>query len=260
MSAEQITQDSGYGYQEDNVGAKPRMSFGLNAGNCFLTKFEWTENGGKDGAKLEALEILFNINGQEKRYKKFPISKAFAKDENGNKIEVTDPSHPAMQQAKRDLSSVLSHILGCFATQKEIRDALTSQPIQSFKHYCHILSTLLPEGFEQTPLDMFGQYQWSISGESKVTYVEIPKNMKHGRWLSAEVKPVGGEWIKQQKTNADSSEVALRYVDVEGSVHPFQRNGWYMSSNFSFQQKEEAQSSQAGASMNEGSRSSDDNW
>lgn len=227
----------GYGYEE-HVAKESSFVFGLNAGNVRLTKFAHTMNGGKDGAEKEALDIMFTIDGNEKGYRKFPIIKAFGRDENGNQIDIIDPEHPAFKQAQRDLSSVLIHIVGCFVDKTKVQNAL-NRPIASFKEFSEILAGLLPVNFAETPLDGFGQYQWQIGGEAKVTYLEFPKNMKHGRWLEAAHVPKD-KWEKQQKTNASTSEIALRYVDADGNKHPFARNGWYMESNFAIQQKEVA--------------------
>ena len=235
-------QAGGYGYAE-HVAKESSFVFGLNAGNVRLTKFNHTMHGGKDGAELEALDIMFTIDGNERGYRRFPISRAYAKDDAGEQVEVTDPAHPAFVQAQKDLSAVLVHIVGCFVDKTDIQAAL-SRPIASFKDYATILSGLLPTNFADTPLDGFGQYQWQIGGEAKVTYLEFPKNMKHGRWLEAAHVPKD-KWEKQVKLGASTGETALRYVDADGNVHPFKRNGWYMESNFATQQKE---ASSAGAS------------
>ena len=244
----------GYGFEE-HVAKESSFIFGLNAGNVRLTKFSFTKTGGKDGAAVDAMDIMFTIEGNERGYRKFPITKAFAKDDAGNQIEVTDPQHPNFIAAKRELSSVLVHIVGCFVEKSEIQAALAVQ-IQSFEHFAGILSSLLPKGFEEIPLDGFGQWQWSIGGEAKVTYLEFPKNMKHGRWLNKAIAPKD-KWEKQVKLNASTSEVALRYVDADGIVHPFSRNGWYMESNFATQQKE---ASSAGASAMQGGASEGGDW
>lgn len=225
----------GYGFEE-HVAKESSFVFGLNAGNVRLTKFAHTMTGGKDGAELEALDIMFTIDGNDRGYRRFPISRAYAKDDAGAQIEVTDPAHPNFIAAQKELSAVLVHIVGCFATKDAVREALSRQ-ITSFKQYSEILASLLPNGFEQVALDGFGQYQWKIGGEAKVTYLEFPKNMKHGRWLGAAVAPKD-KWEKQVKTNASTSEIALRYVDADGNKHPFARNGWFMESNFAIQQKE----------------------
>lgn len=240
----------GYGFEE-HIAKESSFVFGLNAGNVRLTKFAWTANGGKEGAELEALDIMFTVDGNERGYRKFPISRAYAKDDAGTQIEVTDPNHPAFIQAQRDLSSVLVHIVGCFVEKENIKTAL-SRPINSFKDYATILASLLPNNFDKEALDGFGQYQWQISGEAKVTYLEFPKNMKHGRWLEKSIKPTD-KWEKQQKVNASTGETALRYVDADGNVHPFVRNGWFMESNFATQQKEAAS---AGATAMQGSSGS----
>lgn len=243
MSENQVPQStSGYGYDESEGPESSSFIFGLNSGNILLTKFEFNANGGKDGAEAECLDIVFSIDGREKSARKFAISKAFAKDPvTKMQIEVTDPNHPAFKLAQNELSAILVHIVGCFVPKEKIKEALSVQ-IQSFKHYCHILATLLPSNFATIKLDAFAQWQWQISGEATRTFLEFPKNMKHGRWLAVHVPPVGS-WEKQQKLNAGDSETALRYVDADGNVHPFTRNGWFMASNFATMQKEAATAS-----------------
>jgi hypothetical protein len=237
MSENQVPQSSGYGYDESEGPESSSFVFGLNSGNILLTKFEFTANGGKDGAEGEAIDIVFNIDGREKSARKFAVTKAFTKDPvTKAQIEVTDPAHPAFKLAQNELSAVMVHIVGCFVPKEKIKEALSIQ-IQSFKHYCHILSSLLPSNFATIKLDAFAQFQWQITGEASRTFLEFPKNMKHGRWLCVHVPPVGA-WEKQQKLNAADSETALRYVDADGNVHPFTRNGWFMASNFAAMQKE----------------------
>jgi len=250
---------AGYGYSE-HVPGEASIVFGLNAGNVRLTKFAWTANGGKDGAEMEAMDIMFTVKGKERGYKKFPIKKAFAKDPSnptGPNIEITDPNHPAIATAKQELSSVMVHILGCFVPKAEIQAALSVQ-IQNFKHFCSILQDLLPNNFDQVALDGFGVWQWQIGGEAKNTFLEFPKNMKHGRWLGKAIDPIS-KWEKQQNPAASLSEVALRYVDADGNKHPFTRNGWFMESNFATQQKE-AQSAGGQAMQNSADASSGGDW
>jgi len=238
---------AGYGYSE-HVAKESSFVFGLNAGNVRLTKFEHTMNGGKEGAEMEAMDIMFTIDGVERGYRRFPISRAYTTDTaTKQQVEVTDPTHPAIAAEKQLLSQVLTHIVGCFVEKADIQTALNANTIQSFKHFCTILKMLLPADFATKPLDGFGVWQWQIGGEAKNTYLEFPKNMKHGRWLQASIVPVG-KWEKQLNPAASLSEVALRYVDADGNKHPFTRNGWFMTSNFAIQQKEAA--SQGGQEMN----------
>src|SRR5688500_17577353 len=86
-----------YGYEDDTVKVS-NLHFGGNFGKTFLTKFEHTFKGGKDGADQEALDITFNINGTDKSYRMFPITKAFDAQNN----EVTDPNHDAFKEAVKN--------------------------------------------------------------------------------------------------------------------------------------------------------------
>ena len=82
-----MTQNQGmYGYQDDDVKQGSGLSFGLNAGTVRLTKFDWINDAGKDGAEGEALDIQFMVEGGDRpvSYRKFPITRAFDKD--GNEV------------------------------------------------------------------------------------------------------------------------------------------------------------------------------
>lgn len=95
---------------------------------------------------------------------------------------------------------------------------------------------LLPKDYESIPLDMFCHWQWQPSGENTKTFLDLPKKMSYGRWLSPAIEPVG-QWTEKRVANPDNSKpVALWYVDEAGNVHPFKRNGWFMNSNFAKQQ------------------------
>lgn len=222
----------GYGYTTDEVKVNP-FNFGLNAGNCFLTKFEWIPNGGKDGAEQEALDIVFTINGTEKSYRKFPVTKAFGKDN----AEVTDPTAPEMKEAMSDFNAVIVHILHCFMNSDSIKAAM-NVPIKDFKHYCQICMSILPKTYKDTALDIFLQWGWNL-GDKEKTYLEIPTKMKYGRWLSVAQNPVGStSWKEVRVENpADTVREALYYVDGANNKHLFIKNGWFMNSNFANQQR-----------------------
>lgn len=244
MSTE--TTEGGYGYVDDEgeIGGSGGLNFGLNT-NVYMTKFEYIKNGGKDGAEQEALDIVFNVNGFEKNYRKFPIVKAFKATVKGQpQEETTDPKSPEMKEAFKDLNACFTHIMHCFVSTEDLTTAI-SVPISGFQQFCQILMGLLPKDYPSIKLDLFAMYQWQISGEALKTYLEIPKKMKYGRWLA--VSPVAlnadgtpGEWQEVRKTNPqDNDNSALTYVDGMNNLHPFVRNGWFMNSNFANQQKED---------------------
>lgn len=250
---------SGYGYGEDVDAKVSPFNFGLNAGTCFLKKFEWIANGGKDGAEQEALEIIFEINGTERSYRQFPVTQAFGK----NQEVITDPNAKEFKEAVSEFNARITHILHAFVPDEVLRQALAKR-ISSFKDYCTIVRSLLPKNTPEIALDIFMQYQWSLKGEQNITYLDIPSKRKHGAFLVKAVAPVGGTWKEVRVENAaDNLQDALTYVDGAGNVHPFKRTGWFMNSNFAIQQKTGSSdngggyspaNTEAGAAMNAGTQ------
>lgn len=218
-----------YGYTSDEVKSSP-FNFGLNAAHTYLTKFEWIPNGGKEGAEQEAIDIIFNINGVDKSYRLFPIVKAFGK----NNVEITDRNAPEFKDALADLNAKITHILHCFVEYDSIK-AKFSRPIKSFKEFAQLAASILPPDFKTKPLDIFLQYQWTLKDDQKRTYLDIPGKMKYGKFLCA-AQP--GKWEKVEMENPTENDgQALYYKNEEGTIHPFVKNGWFMTSNFAKQQK-----------------------
>lgn len=219
----------GYGYSSDEVKVSP-FNFGLNAGNCYLTKFEWIPNAGKDGAEMEALDIVFKINDTDRSYRVFPVTKAFGP----NNEEITDPNAKEFKEAVSSVNARMVHILHCFRDDDSVRSAL-SRPINTFKDYCQILMSILPKDYDKVPLDIFMQYQWNIRPEQSRTYLEVPNSMKYGKWLC---RAMPGTWTENKKENpTDNDRKALWYTNEQGHEHVFIKNGWFMQSNFANQQK-----------------------
>lgn len=249
MAEEQVNM---YGYSSDEVTAIP-FNFGLNAGVTYLTEFKWIPNGGKDGAEQEAIEIIFNINGTEKSYRKFPVTQGFDK----NNQPVKDPNSAEFKEAVMTLNSVITHILHCFIDQDALKKGL-NRPIGSFKEFAQVAASLLPADFKTKKLDIFMQYQWSIRQGQNRTFLEIPNSMKNGKWLQAAQEPQAGpngpaEWKEVKKELAglaDNDQNALYYVDGAGNRHNFSRHGRYMKSNLAIQQKTKEAEQQDQAASN----------
>lgn len=236
-----------YGYESDEVVVSP-FNFGLNPGKAFLTKFEWIPNGGKDGAEQEALEIIFNINGKDKSYRRFPIVKAFGK----NNEEITDPTAPEFKEAVKDFNAIITHIAHAFMDNDTYKAGM-SRPITSFKQFCETVKSLLPRDTPTRALDIFMQYQWQPSTGQNRTFLDIPTKMKNGAWL----KPAqAGTWDEIVIENPKDNDIALRYgkretaiKDAEGKIveytefHPIWKNGWFMKSNYAHKQGEDSTSS-----------------
>lgn len=232
-----------YSFESDEVKVSP-FNFGLNAGKTFLTKFEYTPTGGTDGAEQDALDIIFNINGTDKSYRMFPVTKAFLKAGG----ETTDRNAPEFKDAVKDFNAKVFHIVHCFV-ETDTYKAATSRKISSFKEFCTIVASLLPKDFSKKPLDCFMQFQWQPSPNKNKTYLELPKKMSYGKWV---IPAQPGTWEKiVVEDPSDDVREALKYgkketavLDEKGKVkeytefHPFTRNGWFMKSNFAHQQNE----------------------
>ena len=210
-----------YGFETDNVKVN-NLKFGLNQ-NVFLTKFEYITNGGKDGAEAEALDIVFNIDGTEKGYRKFPITKAFLKNNAG---ETTDPNTQEFKDAIKEFNAIVFHIAHCFVSEDTYKTKL-ARPISSFKEFCNIVTDMLPADFAKKPLDIFLQYQYSVSGTNDKTYLEIPKKMQFGKFVCPSIK--GNFKEVREESPKDSDGKALYYVTPEGIEHLFVRNGYFVN-------------------------------
>ena len=217
-----------YGYSDDTSNSGPALNFGLNSGVARMTHFAFNPNGGKEGTPQEVLDVKFEVNGKEVNYRLFPIEKAFIKGGG----ETTDPSHEAFKSAIQEFNASVVHILKAFVPVEMIKQAL-SVPIANFAQFCNVTTNILPTDFRNKRLDIFGQWQWQMTGENTVTFTNIPKNVKHGKWLCAHIPPVG-QWV-ESKLNG-----GLAYIDSENHSHPFSRNKWFMDSNFARQQREDS--------------------
>ena len=217
-----------YGYQDsgDLAPGKQGGKFGLNTG-AFVTKFEFNPNAGKDNAAAEAIDFTVQVGEREYRHRFFPITKVFAK-EGG---EITDVSSEAYKEAfKKELdqfNAVIGDIVACFVSREDLKTALATL-IPSFKDFANIVTRLVQAtpNWQKKPVDVFLQYQWSPSGDNDKTYLELPKNVKHGSFIVASE----GVGFKEIKT-----PTSLKYVKEDGTEHTFKRGEWFLESAFANQ-------------------------
>lgn len=240
--------EGGYGLGDDEVKTSP-FRFGGNFGVTKLKKFEWIPNAGKDGAEQEALDIIFDINGTDKSYRLFPVTKVFSKQNQ----ELTDKDSAEYKEAKKlavgNLNNVVTHILNALLPKETVQAGL-SKPTKSFKEYTQNAASLLPKDFNTRLLDIFMQYQWNITEGQNRTYLELPKKMSYGAWLKPAIE---GVWTEKRAENIqESTREALWYENEKGEKHPFTKNGWFMLSNFANQQRTAGtgDTTSAGAAMN----------
>lgn len=208
-----------YGYQDStkNVGV-----FGKN--DATLIKFEYNPNGGKDKTAQDCIDITVRVNEKEYNKRYFPVTKAFAKDDNGNQIEVTDPKHPAFEREVRMLNAELTDLVTSIASKENAQAAL-STPISSFKDFAQILERLVKgvPNWNTKNINVFLEYQFRPTGEYTRTFLQLPRNTRHGRIFSPDL----GKTFKEVRT-----ETSLKYIAEDGEVHPFTRGEWYIQSPF----------------------------
>jgi len=233
--AEEISK-VGYGLGNDNVSVGSSLKFGGNFGKTYMTKFEYTDKAGKNGAAMEALDIIFKIGGVEKSYRLFPVTKESKlyntdKDKSNEVVEFgTREWKIAANEATQSLNDRITHIMHCFLTKEELEKGLSVE-IKTFKDFCAVCMKILPKDFADRKLDIFLQWQWKISGDNTKTFLEIPSKMKYGKFIVKAEEPVG-EW-KEDRTDGE-----LHYKDDANNYHTFGRNSWFMESHYATQQKE----------------------
>lgn len=214
--------------------------FGLNTG--FITKVAYIADAGADGTPGDAVDIIAQTGEKEFRRRMFDVTRVYGK--NG---ELTDTNSPEyIKKYNEELTQTLAVIIHAVktlgVTQAQI-DAALAVPPANFADWAKIITSLVAPGYEKRPVDFFLEYQWTIKGENDRTYLEIPKNMKGGRFLAPHVAPVG-KWNEQKSWTTKNAEgvttthAGLAYVDDMGNVHPFTRDVNYMESNKAIQQVE----------------------
>jgi len=212
-----------YGYTDSNdvVNNTSGGKFGLN-NKAYLTKFEYNPNGGKDGAQQDSIDITITIEDKEYRKRIFPFTKVYGKDNE----EITDSNHPEFKKGLKLFNATLMDFVEIFTDKEVVKQALSTN-ITNFGDFAKILEELVKTdpNWNKKRLDVFLRYQFTIKGENNRTWLELPKNIKHGKHICAHIE---GDF-HPIKTSG------LKYVDSEGNIHPFKRSEWFMGSNFANQ-------------------------
>lgn len=252
MSEEKI----GFGFQSDEDASLKSKSgfslFGLNTG--VIQKFEYTpatkDETGKELSEQIAIEFKTGENVLKQWW--MPINKVFGK--NGEELDASHPDYTKnYNEQMKHFKSVMTHYLKIFLSEDSLKAAFAT-PMSSFGDFARLVCTLMSPAVAQAkPVDAFLQYQWKIKEGSTMTFLELPKNLKDGSFITAHIAPVGA-W--KEVRNAEG----LSYVDDAGNVHRFKRGKSYLESPKAVQQKEGQESSTAGAAMNSGTTATRSAW
>lgn len=226
------TEQTAWGFQsdtDDSLKSKTGGKFGLN--NANITVFEYNPNAGKDESPADAIDITVAVGDKEYRTRVYDITGDLFKGD--NKISPGEPGYVELyNKEKSQREAVIVHTVKALgATEDQIRLALQNGNVTNFATWATAMCSIKTADFATKTVDVFLEYQWEIKEGQERTYLQLPKNMKGGRFLSTTVTPVGN-W------EAISDSDGLRYTDSAKNEHPFTRSENYMSSYKAIQQIE----------------------
>lgn len=204
-----------------SLQSKGGGSFGLNKGR--ITKFEVNPNAGKDGAAQDAVDLDVTVGDREFRSRHFLNLAVY-----DNKNKLLNPGEPGHQEAfvahYSQVIGVIKHALGALGvTEQAMSTATAGLTSKDLIEGVKKLVALAPANCSTIPVDVFLEYQWSIPEGKDRTYLQLPRNMKGGRFLSPSVP---GTW---EEVKAEDG--SLSYINKEGQKHPFTKDAGFMGSN-----------------------------
>lgn len=228
----------GYGYVSDTdeaLKSKTGGKFGVNFGNCFLTRFKFNPNANaeKPGEPVRpTIEITVQIGDKEYPTWINPVTQVIV---NNNAVtEFTTPEAiTEFNNAVTQQNAVVTHYLKSVGVTEDALKNVLSTGVASFEDYAQKICSLLPIGFDKKPLDVFLEYQWNF-GKKKdgtlndKTYPTLPKNMKGGYFI---VPAQPGVWKE-----VIAEDGALSYQNNLGAEHPISKDATFMNSNKGKQQ------------------------
>lgn len=232
------------------------MRFGLNQ-KVKLTKFECQETNGS-----YRLRVDFTIpNGKYENQRHIVVFYPnYIPGKNGTKITQGEELQKAQQAVRKYAYDIASAFIGEDEVNRRYK-AANVKPV-TFKEFCDFYKECLPANYNEVLLDLFVNYEYSFGKnkdgvKNEITYLTIPneKAAKHGVWICKHVpgnfvekrtewtggrrKEEGknGGWYPTDAYKAYCQEVQLQYVDEStGTVHPFERRGSFVDSNYAKQQ------------------------
>lgn len=233
-----------FGYVDDNdesLVSKAGGKFGLNI-KAHFSKLEYNPNGGANNTPSPCADIEITIGDRRYSQRLYNADKVYKSNE---QIDSTHPDYKAIYnvEMKQRMAVVTHAIKSLGVTDDNIKLAMQSNRPTDFVSWVNAMMTLVPVNFTTIPVDVFLEYQSQTSGDNDKTYLQLPKNMKGGRFLCPHVAPIG-EWKKVSRaddgTMSDyNPEKGLFYTDAAGTEHVFNRNANFLASTKAFQSDEE---------------------
>ena len=193
--------------------------FGKN--DAKLIKFEYTSQGGSNGATQDALLVTFKVEDGEYNYRVFPAKVGNWINQDPNSEEYKK----ALQESQNQVQIAISQIVESIVDRTTIQNAIVAAKPTTFEQYVKLMERLIKAvpGWNNKELDLFLHWQSKLSPNQTRTYLEVPRqtDLKFGNsvFVTSKQPGVWNEVIEQG---------VLMYKDNSGNIHPFKRNKWYM--------------------------------
>ena len=219
-----------FGFQSDEgneLVAQSSGKFGLNQ-ECYLKSLEFNPSAGKNNAPANAIDYTILVGDREMKSRLYePTGKMWFGSEQ------IDEGHPeyerVLESNMRQVQATITHILKAVGIPEErIQKAVEAAEPETFAEFAKVVCGLVQPKHMDNPIDVFLQYQWSIRPGNTVTFLEVPKNMKGGRFLAP---GTDCEWKEVRDANG------LHYENARGDRHPFTRRASDMTGKFANQQR-----------------------
>lgn len=229
-----------YGFTQ-TTEAKDFGKKGLNT-NCKLVDIVYNPNGGAGGSALDVLDVNIQVGEFTYKTRIFDLdpTKVYHK---GALIPKTHPEYEKeFGKIQRNFTGYLSDLMACFLPAPKIQEIFQTNPITSFKQYAQLVEKVIKSNplWNTVDLDVFLQYQNTMSNGKTMTYLELPRNNKHGRVFAPTIN--GVTWKEQidERGLKYLGEVTDPNVLLSSPVHCFKRAPYFLDMNFWNQQKLES--------------------
>ncbi len=249
---------------ESLKGKSGSVKFGLNSGK--IVSIAYNPNAGENGSAADAVDIKIAIGEREMNHRVYDITRVY--DSKGDQItdETSDEYIKRYnEEAVQNMAVIVHSVKAAGVTQAQLDVALAT-PKASFVEWMKAVTALVSPAMIGNSIDVFLEYQWKISENQNRTFLQLPKNMKGGRFMTPSIAPVGSweeerQWTETKENGQVDSHEGLRYVDKAGNVHPFTRSQNFMESPKANQQSDQDEASGparpvAGVSNSEGQKKS----
>lgn len=252
-----------YGYKnEESANVVSAGKFGMNLSNTPEVEIKEDKNG------KEYLSITCDIDGREYRAGVFELKQVYGKDN----VVITDPTDKLFVKAANQMNKWVNNFLACFATQEDIQEGMAN--VSNYATFIRAIKNIFDENSEGKKCWVFLEWQWSVKADNTKTYLQIPKNAKHGLcFLPYEegdevsmitVKREGEEIIEVLRDGEEVEDFELEgekllvdgvsinngkwneglVVTVNGEKSKITRSGWYMSSASNYHSQQDLNSTE----------------